>query len=232
MDGTLELPNILTLAQSLRGQDRLSDTGNYPEVLKTLSHEKRLEMGEAYINDTRLHRSGAPHFTDKMPNNFRHIGLIHLILPNAKIIDARRAPLDCCFSAFKQLFAQGQEFSYGLEELGAYYRDYIRLMEHWDNVLPGKVLNVQHEDVINDLEGQVHRMLDYLNLPFEDQCISFHENRRSVRTASSEQVRKPINTDGVGKWKSYAKDLLPLAHALGDDLISPENLSLILSERE
>jgi hypothetical protein len=232
VDGTLELPNILTLAQSLRGQDRLSDTGNYPEVLKTLSHEKRLEMGEAYINDTRLHRSGAPHFTDKMPNNFRHIGLIHLILPNAKIIDARRAPLDCCFSAFKQLFAQGQEFSYGLEELGAYYRDYIRLMEHWDNVLPGKVLNVQHEDVINDLEGQVHRMLDYLNLPFEEHCISFHENRRSVRTASSEQVRKPINTDGVGKWKSYAKDLQPLAHALGNDLISPENLSLILFERE
>ena len=105
-------------------------------------------------------------------------------------------------------------------------------MEHWDNVLPGKVLRVQHEDVINDLEGQVHRMLDYLNLPFEEQCISFHENRRSVRTASSEQVRKPINTDGVGKWKSYAKDLQPLAHALGHDLISPENLSLILSERE
>ena len=232
VDGTLELPNILTLAQSLRGQDRLSGSGNYPEVLKTLSTEKRMEMGEAYINDTRLHRSGAPHFTDKMPNNFRHIGLIHLILPNAKIIDARRAPLDCCFSAFKQLFAQGQEFSYGLEELGAYYRDYIRLMEHWDNVLPGKVLRVLHEDVINDLEGQVQRMLDHLNLPFEEQCISFHENRRSVRTASSEQVRKPINTDGVGKWKSYAKDLQPLAHALGDDLISPENLSLILSERE
>ena len=231
VDGTLELPNILTLAQSLRGQERLSGIGNYPEVLKTLSPEKRLEMGEAYINDTQMHRSGAPYFTDKMPNNFRHIGLIHLILPTAKIIDARRAPLDCCFSAFKQLFAQGQEFSYGLEELGTYYRDYVRLMAHWDDVLPGKVLRVQHEDVIDDLEGQVHRILEYLNLPFEEQCISFHENRRSVRTASSEQVRKPINTDGVGKWKAYAKDLQPLAQSLGDDLISPEDLSLILSER-
>ncbi len=230
VDGTLELPNILTLAQSLRGQERLSGIGNYPEVLKTLSPEKRQEMGEAYINDTRLHRSGAPRFTDKMPNNFRHIGLIHLILPHAKIIDARRAPLDCCFSAFKQLFAQGQEFSYGLQELGTYYRDYTRLMAHWDEVLPGKILRVQHEDVIDDLEGQVRRMLDYLNLPFEEQCITFHENRRSVRTASSEQVRKPINTDGVGKWKPYAKDLKPLALALGDDLVSPEDLSLILSE--
>ena len=231
VDGTLELPNILTLAQSLRGHERLSGVGKYPEVLKTLSPEKRLEMGQAYINDTQMHRSGAPYFTDKMPNNFRHIGLIHLILPTAKIIDARRAPLDCCFSAFKQLFAQGQEFSYGLEELGTYYRDYVRLMAHWEVVLPGKVLRVQHEDVINDLEGQVHRILEYLNLPFEEQCISFHKNRRSVRTASSEQVRKPINTDGIGKWKAYAKDLQPLAQALGDDLLSPEDLYLILSER-
>lgn len=231
VDGTLELPNILTLAQSLRGQERLSGIGKYPEALKTLSPDKRLEMGQTYIKDTQIHRSGAPYFTDKMPNNFRHIGLIHLILPTAKIIDARRAPLDCCFSAFKQLFAQGQEFSYGLEELGTYYRDYVRLMAHWDDVLPGKVLRVQHEDVIDDLEGQVKRILEYLKLPFEEQCISFHENRRSVRTASSEQVRKPINTDGVGKWKSYAKDLQPLAQALGDDLLSPEDLSLILSER-
>lgn len=229
VDGTLELPNILTQAQSLRGRERLSGTGHYPAILEALPADKYREMGEDYIRSTRMHRQDAPRFTDKMPNNFRHIGLIHLILPNAKIIDARRAPLDCCFSVFKQLFAQGQEFSYGLEEVGAYYRDYVRLMRHWDTALPGKILRIRHEDVISDLEGQVRRMLDYLDLPFEEQCISFHENRRSVRTASSEQVRKPINADGVGKWKPYAKHLKPLTDALGENLLSPDELSLVLS---
>ena len=140
-----------------------------------------------------------------MPNNFRHIGLIHLIMPNAKIIDARRNPLDCCFSMFKQLFAQGQEFSYGLAEAGSYYKSYVKLMDHWDRVLPGKILRVNNEDVIEDLEGQVKRMLDFLELPFERECISFHETDRSVRTASSEQVRQPINKKGMGRWKPYAK---------------------------
>lgn len=167
-------------------------------------------MGRGYIESTRIHRQGAPFFIDKMPNNFRHIGLIHLILPNAKIIDARRAPLDCCWSAFKQLFAEGQEFTYGLSEIGKYYADYVRLMDHWDAVLPGTVLRVQHEDVLTDLEGQVRRMLDYVGLPFDPACLAFHRTDRAVRTASSEQVRRPINRAGVDAWKPYADYLGPL----------------------
>jgi hypothetical protein len=166
-------------------------------------------------------------FTDKMPNNFRHIGLIHLIMPNAKIIDARRYPLDCCFSMFKQLFAQGQEFSYGLAEAGSYYRSYVKLMDHWDKVLPNKILRVNNEDVIEDLEGQVKRMLDFLELPFEEECISFHETDRSVRTASSEQVRQPINKKGMGRWKPYAKNLRPLLESIGEELLHPEDISII-----
>jgi hypothetical protein len=174
-----------------------------------------------------MHRKDAPMFTDKMPNNFRHIGLIHLIMPNAKIIDARRYPLDCCFSMFKQLFAQGQEFTYGLAEAGSYYNSYVKLMDHWDMVLPNKILRVNNEDVINDLDGQVRRMLDYLELPFEEQCISFHETDRSVRTASSEQVRQPINKKGMGRWKPYAKHLKPLLNNLDNELLAPEDIALI-----
>ncbi|MDG2005432.1 MAG: sulfotransferase, partial [Novosphingobium sp.] len=154
-------------------------------------------------------------FIDKMPNNFRHIGLISLILPNAKIIDARRAPMDCCFSGFKQLFAEGQEFTYGLHEIGTYYSDYVSLMDYWDEVLPGKVLRVQHEDVLDDLEAQLARMLDFLGLPFEEGCLDFHRTERAVRTASSEQVRRPINREGVGSWKPYEPWLNPLREALG-----------------
>jgi len=183
IDGTLELPNILSIAQSLRGDDIYGKLGNYPKSMKSLSLEQRESFGKSFIEDTRMHRKDAPMFTDKMPNNFRHIGLIHLIMPNAKIIDARRYPLDCCFSMFKQLFAQGQEFSYGLAEAGSYYRSYVKLMDHWDKVLPNKILRVNNEDVIEDLEGQVKRMLDFLELPFEEECISFHETDRSVRTA-------------------------------------------------
>ena len=164
-----------------------------------------------------------------MPNNFRHIGLIHLILPNAKIIDARRYPLDCCFSMFKQLFAQGQEFTYGLEEAGNYYNSYVKLMDHWDKVLPNKILRVNNEDVIDDLEGQVKRMLDYLELPFEESCITFYETDRSVRTASSEQVRKPVNKSGQGRWKPYAKNLGSLVDSLDNNLLKPEDISLIKS---
>ena len=193
VDGTLELPNILSMAQSLRGDDIYGKEGNYPKSMKNLSLDQRIEMGSRFINDTRMHRKEAPRFTDKMPNNFRHIGLIHLIMPNAKIIDARRYPLDCCFSMFKQLFAQGQEFTYGLAEAGSYYKSYVKLMNHWDDVLPDKILRVNNEDIIEDLEGQVSRMLHFLDLPFEDSCITFYETDRSVRTASSEQVRKPIN---------------------------------------
>ena len=229
VDGTLELPNILSMAQSLRGDDIYGKLGNYPKSMTSLTKEKRDELGKSFIEDTRMHRKNAPRFTDKMPNNFRHIGLIHLILPNAKIIDARRYPLDCCFSMFKQLFAQGQEFTYGLEEAGNYYNSYVKLMDHWDKVLPNKILRVNNEDVIDDLEGQVKRMLDYLELPFEESCITFYETDRSVRTASSEQVRKPVNKSGQGRWKPYAKNLGSLVDSLDNNLLKPEDIALIKS---
>ena len=227
IDGTLELPNILSMAQSLRGDDIYGKEGNYPKSLESLTQEQREDFGKSFIEDTRMHRKDAPMFTDKMPNNFRHIGLIHLIMPNAKIIDARRYPLDCCFSMFKQLFAQGQEFTYGLEEAGSYYKSYINLMNHWDKVLPNKILRVNNEDVIEDLEGQVKRMLEFLELPFEEKCISFHETERSVRTASSEQVRQPINKKGMERWRPYSKNLKPLVASLGKDLLKPEDIALI-----
>ena len=227
VDGTLELPNILSIAQSLRGDDIYGKLGNYPKSMKTLTFEQREMLGKKYIDETMMHRKDAPMFTDKMPNNFRHIGLIHLIMPNAKIIDARRYPLDCCFSMFKQLFAQGQEFSYGLAEAGSYYNSYVKLMNHWEKVLPNKILRVNNEDVIDDLEGQVRRILDFLELPFEEECISFHQTERSVRTASSEQVRQPINRSGMGRWKPYAKHLKPLVDNIGSELLLPEDISLI-----
>nr|WP_228726926.1 tetratricopeptide repeat-containing sulfotransferase family protein [Novosphingobium aureum] len=214
IDGTLELPDILALAHRLRG--RKASASRYPQVLHELSAEQLEAMGKGYIESTRIHRQGAPLFIDKMPNNFRHIGLIHLILPNAKIIDARRAPLDCCFSGFKQLFAEGQEFTYGLEQVGRYYADYVALMDHWDTVLPGRVLRVQHEDVLDDLEGQVRRMLDYVGVPFDPACLAFHETERAVRTASAQQVRQPLSRSGVGAWKPYEQWLGPLRQALGD----------------
>ena len=214
IDGTLELPDILALAHRLRG--RKAGEPQYPANLHDISAADFARLGEQFIENTRVHRQGAPFFIDKMPNNFRHIGLIHLILPNAKIIDARRLPLDCCFSGFKQLFAQGQEFTYGLTEIGRYYADYVDLMEHWDTVLPGKVLRVEHEDVLDDLEGQTRRMLDFLEVPFEEQCLAFHKTQRAVRTASSEQVREPINRKGEGAWKPFEPWLDPLKSALGD----------------
>ncbi|QIQ85392.1 tetratricopeptide repeat-containing sulfotransferase family protein [Erythrobacter sp.] len=214
IDGTLELPNILALAHRLRG--RRVGENRYPRVLRELSAEQLEKLGRDFIANTRIHRQGAPFFIDKMPNNFRHIGLIHLILPNAKIIDARRDPMDCCFSGFKQLFAEGQEFTYGLTEIGRYYADYVELMDHWDAALPGKVLRVRHEDVLDDLEGQTRRMLDYLGLPFEEACLDFHRTERAVRTASSEQVRQPINRKGQGAWKPFEPWLGELKEALGD----------------
>ena len=227
VDGTLELPNILSTAQSLRGDDIYGKLGNYPKSMESLTLEQRETLGKDYIEDTKMHRKEAPMFTDKMPNNFRHIGLIHLIMPNAKIIDARRYPLDCCFSMFKQLFAQGQEFSYGLAEAGSYYKSYVKLMDHWNRVLPDKILRVNNEDVIEDLEGQVRRMLEFLELPFEEGCISFYETDRSVRTASSEQVRRPINKEGMERWKPYSKHLKTLVDHLGKDLLKPEDVALI-----
>ena len=214
VDGTLELPNILTLANRLSRRKKV-EQADYPELLQDLTSEQFEEFGKAFIEDTRIHRQDAPFFIDKMPNNFRHIGLIHLILPNAKIIDARRHPMACCFSGFKQHFAEGQEFTYGLEQVGRYYRDYVNLMDHWDEVLPGKVLRVQYEDVVADTETQVRRILDYLDLPYEKACVEFHKTERSVRTASSEQVRQPIFKSGLEQWRHFEPWLDPLKEALG-----------------
>ena len=192
------------------------DARPYPQNLADLSPEQLQAYGEEYIRDTRIHRQNAPFFIDKMPNNFRHIGLIRLMLPNAKIIDARRDPMACCFSGFKQLFAEGQMFSYDLEDVARYYRDYVRLMNHWDAVLPGYVLRVQHEDVVADLETEVRRMLDFCGLPFEEACLQFHKTERNVRTPSSEQVRQPVYATGLEQWKHYEPWLGPLKTALGD----------------
>ena len=215
VDGTLELPNILSLSQRLRRRARQEDVRGYPEILAEISADEAREFGEEFISETRIHRQQAPFFIDKMPNNFRHIGLIQLILPNAKIIDARRHPLACCFSGFKQLFAEGQEFSYDLRDIGRYYADYVALMDHWDEVLPDRVLRVLYEDVVADLESQVRRILDYCGLPFEETCLSFHETDRSVRTPSSEQVRRPIFASGLDQWRNFDPWLGPLRDALG-----------------
>ena len=218
VDGTLELPNILSLSQSLRRRARQDDDGDYPGILRDLNEEGLTEFGKTFIEETAVHRQGAPFFIDKMPNNFRHIGLIKLILPNAKIIDARRHPLSCGFSVFKQLFAEGQEFSYSLEDIGQYYRDYVELMDHWDSVLPGFVLRVQHEHVVADLETQVRRMLEFCGLPFEQNCLEYYNTERNVRTPSSEQVRKPIFKDSLEQWRHYEPWLSPLKSALGSVL--------------
>lgn len=215
VDGTLELPNIIAISQHLRGRDKLSDRTRYPRILGELDADTLSALGKRYLDETAIHRKGAPYFTDKMPNNFRHIGLIKLILPNAKIIDARRDPMGCCFSGFKQLFAEGQEFTYGLEEIGRYYRGYVELMDHFDKVLPGQILRVIYEDVVADTETQVRRVLEYCGLEFEQACVDFHQTRREVRTASSEQVRQPINTKGLDAWKPFEPWLDPLKDALG-----------------
>ena len=218
VDGTLELPNIIALAQRLRGSRYLTDeegTPHYPKILTEIDDDYFPRFGEQYIDDTQIYRQGAPFFIDKNPNNFFHIGLIRLILPNAKIIDARRHPMSCCFSGFKQLFAQGQEFSYGLAQIGDYYREYVELMDHWDRVLPGFVLRVQYEDLIEDLETEVRRMLDFCGLPFERACLDFYKTKRSVRTPSSEQVRQPISKKGLIDWQKFEPWLDPLKEALG-----------------
>ena len=223
VDGTMELPNILALAHKLDGRRRVDDEALYPGNLSELTADELRGFGETYIRDTAIHRKGAPFFIDKMPNNFRHIGLIHLILPNAKIIDARRDPMACCFSGFKQLFGEGQDFTYGLPEVGRYYRDYVALMAHWDEVLPGRVLRVQYEDVVADLETQVRRILDHCGLAFEQGCVDFHATERAVRTASSEQVRQPIFQSGLDQWQNFEPYLAPLKEVLGDLLVAEPN---------
>lgn len=218
VEGTQELPNVQQLVSTLRGRESEGTQSRYPRILETLTDADFRQLGEKYLADTRAYRTGKPFFIDKNPNNFRHLGLVHLMLPNARIIDARREPMACCFSNLKQLFANGQEFTYGTEEIARYYRTYLELMRHWDRVLPGRILRVWHEDVVEDLEGNVRRMLEFCGLPFEPQCLEFHETRRSVRTASSEQVRQAIYREGLDQWKHFEPWLGPLKDALGDAL--------------
>jgi tetratricopeptide (TPR) repeat protein len=219
VEGTQELANVQQIVSRLRGRDPDPANPRYPQILEDLTAEECRELGRKYLSDTRVFRASAtPYFIDKMPNNFRHLGVIRLLLPNAKIIDARREPMACCFSNLKQLFAKGQEFTYGIEDIARYYRTYLELMRHWDDVLPGWVLRVHHEDVVEDLEGNVRRLLDFCGLDFEPQCIEFHKTVRSVRTASSEQVRRPINREGLDQWRNFETWLGPLKTALGDAL--------------
>ncbi len=219
VEGTMELPEIISITRALRRSAQEARAGAYHDALAELGAAELRALGEQYLERTRIHRKlGRPFFIDKMPNNFAHIGLIHLVLPNAKIIDARRHPLACCLSGFKQHFARGQNFAYSLGDLGRYYRDYVELMAHFDATLPGRVHRVIYEDLVDDTEHEVRRLLDYCGLPFEDACLRFFDNARPVRTASSEQVRQPIYRDGVEQWRHYETWLDPLKAALGPAL--------------
>ncbi len=219
VEGTMELPELPRIARELAGPDDQNEEGAFLNRLAALGRDQLRGLGERYLAETRIMRkTGAPFFIDKMPNNLFYVGLIHLILPNAVIIDARRHPLACCFSCFKQHFARGQWFTYGLEDLGRYYRDYVELMSHYDAVLPGRVGRVHYERLIEDTEGEVRRLLGHCRLPFDANCLRFYENERAVRTASSEQVRQPIFRAAVEQWRHYEPWLGPLKGALGDVL--------------
>ena len=216
VEGTMELPAIIAITRDLRQRDGNPETTAYHDVLAGLEHSALQVLGEDYLRRTQpQRREGKPFFIDNMPNNFAHVGLIHAILPNAKIIDARRHPLACCFSNFKQHFARGQAFSYDLADMGHYYADYVALMAHFDAMLPGRVHRVIYEDMVADTEAQVRALLDYCELEFDPGCLRFFENKRAVRTASSEQVRQPIYTDGLAQWKRFEPWLGPLKQALG-----------------
>ena len=216
VEGTMELPDIRSIARRLGGKRGKEPVSDYPEILGRLSTSELRALGAEYLERASIYRrQGRPFFVDKMPNNFQHIGLIQLILPNAKIIDARRHPLGCCFSNFKQHFARGQSFAYDLTDLGRYYRDYVELMAHFDDVLPGKIHRVIYEDMVKDPEQEIRQLLAYCGLPFEEACLRFYETERAVRTASSEQVRLPIFTDAVDHWQNYEPWLGPLKTALG-----------------
>lgn len=219
VEGTQELPDVVAIARELGGKKTRSGVSKYPEIMAALSGDELRTLGERYLQQTRIQRkSGTPFFIDKMPNNWAHVGLIHLMLPNARIVDARRHPLGCCFSGFKQHFARGQHFTYGLEDIGRYYRDYVELMAHFDEVLPGRVHRVIYETMIEDTEGEIRRLLAYCGLPFDERCLRFYENDRAVRTASSEQVRQPIFRDAVDHWRHYEQWLGPLQDSLGSVL--------------
>ena len=216
VEGTMELPDIPAIAMR-EAKQAGGDLRDWPRAVAALPRERFAELGAEFLERTRVQRkSDRPFYIDKLPNNWSYAGFIHLILPNARIVDARRHPLDCCFSNFRQHFAKGQGFSYDLGHIGRYYADYVRAMDHYDAVLPGRIHRVVHERLLDDPEGQVRALLAYLGLPFEDGCLDFHRNARAVRTASSEQVRRPINRDGVGAWRPYRPWLGPLIEALGD----------------
>ena len=221
VEGTQELTEIGRYAGELFGRDPDCGLPVRPAAVLQMSAAEARALGERFLAETRTYRrEGRPFFIDKMPNNFWHIGLIHLILPKAKIIDVRREPMACCFSNLKQLFGTtNQEFTYDIDPIARYYRSYLDLMRHWDEVLPGRVLRVQYEDLVEDLEGGVRRMLEHCGLAFEPACLDFHQTRRSVRTPSSEQVRRPISRDGLAQWRNYEPWLAPLQAALGDALI-------------
>jgi tetratricopeptide (TPR) repeat protein len=216
VEGTMELPNILNMVSQF--DDLSAAREGYPETVGRASVAQLTALGGRYLEETAALRSGRAHFTDKLPNNFSHIGLIHAILPHAAIIDARRHPMDACFSTFKQHFAEGQTFSYDLSDLGRYYRCYLSLMDHWDRVLPGRVLQVQYEELVREPEANIRRLLEYCGLPFEPACLTFHQTRRPVRTASAEQVRQPLYSSGVGYWRHFERQLEPLRQTLGDCL--------------
>lgn len=219
VEGTTELPEMITMARELRALGDGDDLGSYADVLAKMDPDALRRLGETYLERTRVHRkTNQPHFIDKMPNNFVYAALIQLALPNAKIIDARRHPMACCFSNFKQHYARGQRFAYGLWDMGRYYRDYVDLMAHFDDVLPGRIHRVFYERIVEDTEAELRRVLDYCGLPFEAECLRFFENDRPVRTASSEQVRQPIYRDGVDQWRHFEPWLGPLAEALGPAL--------------
>ena len=221
VEGTMELPEITSITRALRQQGDAEQAMPYHDVVETMQPDELRALGERYLEHTRIQRkTDAPLFIDKMPNNFLHIGLIQLMLPQAKIIDARRHPLACCFSGYKQHFARGQSFTYSLDDIGRYYRDYVELMAHFDDVLPGRIHRVIYERMVDDTEAEVRRLLDYCGLPFEESCLRFFENTRPVRTASSEQVRKPIYREGVDHWRNYEPWLGPLKDALGPVLQS------------
>jgi tetratricopeptide (TPR) repeat protein len=216
VEGTMELPDIPAIAKRLGVRESKGEESLYPECLTGMDEEELAALGQEYLDRTRVQRkTDRPLFIDKMPNNWAHVGLIHLTLPNARIVDARRHPLGCCFSNFKQHFARGQGFAYDLRELGRYYADYVRLMRHFDAVLPGRVHRIFYERMIEDPEQEVRRLLDYVGIPFDAACLRFHENERAVRTASSEQVRRPINREGLDQWRSFEPWLKPLKEALG-----------------
>ena len=218
VDGTHELGDIPRFVLELQGRESDPESPRYPAILADLPREAFVQLANRYLEDTRVYRGGRPRFIDKMPNNFRHISLVQLMFPNAKIIDVRREPMACCFGIYKQLFARGQEFAYSIADIARYYRTYLELMEHWDRVLPGRVLRVHHEDIVDDLEGGVRRILEHCELPFEPACLEFHRTQRSVRTASSEQVRQPIFREGLDQWRHFEPWLAPLREALGDAL--------------